>query len=273
MNNRINCTLALLVAASVSAVAGPDTSSTPDAKDMKGMQTMQTMESDAGMYVGIDGGADVAQHNGNNRTDFRGVSPGNAGTDFQYRGSNENNIGPIGGLKVGYNFESMALGGDFRLQPAVEVEGYYLGTRLADMNSFGPGDRFSVNGNINSAVLMLNSLVRLKTGTIFTPYIGAGAGVEFQTLTGPSFSEQDFGTDKLQHNSNDFAPAVQGIAGFDIELAKHWTLFTEYKFVVAIDPQFNTGDISFGGGNTYNLKYQPTYMADHVVSTGLKYSF
>jgi hypothetical protein len=42
---------------------------------------------------------------------------------------------------------------------------------------------------------------------------------------------------------------------------------------VAIDPEFNTGTVNFGDGSVYNLKYQPTYMGDHVVSTGIKYNF
>jgi opacity protein-like surface antigen len=270
MNKRFYWTLSLLTAASVAAVAGPD-APTPGAKDMKDMKSAQAMaESDAGFYVGLEGGADVAQDDGNNRADFRGETaffPPN--TDFSFRGRNDNHVGGYGGLKVGYNFESIPLGGDLRLQPAVEVEGSYLGTRLNEKGGVG-FDTAGVAGNLNSAAFMLNGLLRLKTGTIFTPYIGAGAGVEFQTLTDPVFIED--GSFKLQHDANDFAPAVQAIGGFDLQLAKHWTLFTEYKFLVAIDPEFNMGDLS-GFGVVYNSKYQPTYMGDHVVSTGIKYNF
>ena len=234
------------------------------------MQSPQMMtESDAGMYIGLEGGADVAQNDGNNRIDFRGF-----GDDFTFRGDNSNHVGAVGGLKVGYNFESFPLTSGIRLQPAVELEGMYIGTRVSARSSFGGGDNFSLSGDLNSAALMLNSLIRVKTGTCFTPYFGAGAGVEFQTFTDPVLNEPGFGDFRVQHDSNDFAPAVQAIGGFDIELAKHWTLFTEYKFIVAIDPEFNLGTVNFGGpADAFNTKYQPTYMGDHVVTTGVKYNF
>jgi len=270
MNKRINRTLTLLAFATLPVFAGPDA---PDAKDMKGMQSPQMMtESDAGPYIAVEGGADVAQDDGNNRIDFRGLTP-TAGSDFSYRGDNNDHVGAMGGLKVGYNFESFPVGSELKLQPAIEAEGFYLGSRVSASSTFGGSDYFSVHGDLNSAAFMINGLIRIKTGTIFTPYFGAGAGVEFQTFTDPMYTQTGFGSLKLEHNSNDFAPAVQAIGGFDLELAKHWTLFTEYKFIVAIDPEFNTGTVNFGDGSVYNLKYQPTYMGDHVVSTGIKYNF
>ena len=204
---------------------------------------------------------------------FRG-----GGNDFSYRGSNNDHIGGMGGLKVGYNFESLPVANHFAIQLALEGEAYYSGDRLSTRSSFGPGDGtsgdFSLHGNMNNVAAMINGLLRVKTGTCFTPYIGAGTGVEFLTFTQPVVSEVGFANEAPNHNANDFAPAVQAIGGFDIELAKHWTLFTEYKYLVAIDPEFNLGTINFGGpGAGFNTKYQPTYMGEHLLSTGIKYNF
>lgn len=248
----------------IAALAGP-----PDATEMKGMSRMDPTPCDCGFYVGAYGGANVSQDYGNARTDFTGP-----GGQFTYRGSASDHIGGVGGIKVGFNFESIPLGGDFRLQPAVEGDAFYVGTKTDVHSRFGPGDDFDVSGNMNNAVLMVNGLMRLKTGTFFTPYIGAGVGTEYISFSSPHLVEgAGFGNLPVEHNATDFAPAVQAIGGFDIEIARHWTLFTEYKYLVAIDPSLDFGNADFGGGTLFNLKLDPYELGQHLVTAGVKYNF
>jgi len=254
-----------LIAFMIAALAGP-----PDPKDMKGMADAGIRPCDGGMYVGAYGGANVSQDYGNARTDFTG--PGGL---FIYHGSTSDHIGGVGGVKVGYNFESVALGGGFRLQPAVEAEAFYLGTKTDVHSQFSPGDEFDLSGHMNNAAAMINGLVRLKTGTFFTPYIGAGIGAEFISFSSPQLEEEGPvfpGNRPVEHNSNVFAPAAQAIGGFDIEIAKHWTLFTEYKYLVAIDPSLDFGNADFGG-TLFNLKLDPNELGQHLVTAGVKYNF
>ena len=257
-------TVALLSLPAVSAFAGGPN---PDAKDMKGMSTME-MVSDAGVYVAAFGGANLAQGYANGRVDFTGP-----GGDFTYHGNNSNHVGAVGGIKVGYNFASIPVGGEFRLQPAVETEAFYVGTETNIHSNFGGSDDFDVKGHMNNAAFMLNGLVRLKTGTFFTPYVGAGIGTEYLTFTRPTVSEPSFDLNlHAEHNANAFAAAAQAIGGFDFEICKHWDLFTEYKYLVAIDPSLDFGNVNFGD-SAYNTKLDPSNIGQHIVTVGVKYNF
>jgi opacity protein-like surface antigen len=268
MNASMNKTIfvaALFAATAVAAFAGSDD------KDMKSVSAPEAVApSDAGVYLAAFGGADFAQDFNNGR-----VSNDGFGINFAYHTNNSNYVGGVGGLKVGYNFESFPLGGVFRLQPAVEGEAFYLGSKVNLTAHYPSGDPFNVEGHMSNAAFMVNGLLRLKTGTCFTPYIGAGIGVEYMTFSRPFSSEQGLfnGSYPVQKSADALAFAVQAIAGFDIEITKNWSFFTEYKFVGAIDPAFSFGQITFSPGTSYNLNVDSNCIEQHLATVGVKYQF
>ena len=284
---------AIFAAFSVSAHA--DT----DSKDMKQMAAVPPPPaSDAGFYVGVFGGVNFAQDYGNNRAEVSDPSilP-NVSLDL--RGTTHDDLGYVGGLKLGYNFESWDLGlGAFRIQPAIELEGFYQGCNLdSDYSTsirLGPYTTSAsgyLRGNLSTAAFFTNGIFRLKTGTIVTPYIGAGIGGEYLSLSnvkaGGQYRETSEGMgqvvtpDQTQvaagnggsnlPSEDDVVFAAQALGGFDIEIAAHWVVFTEYKYTVGFNPDFNFGEVVPGTG--LNAKFDPSTISQQSVNAGVKYNF
>jgi len=265
MNKCFLTTAVLLTAIAFSAYADDGT----DAKDMKELKmTPQIRPTDAGYYVAIDGGANFAQATGSKKV-YESQTGDGSNTTY---GSGSDSLGAVGGLKVGYNFESYDLGGGFGLQPAVEAEAYYLNSYSKQTYPATTAPRFAANGyreQYNDAAFMLNGLVRLKTGTFFTPYLGAGVGGEYISNSEATLYDFKSGAQFHLSGDDDFVFAVQGIAGFDIEVAKHWDIFTEYKFIAGIDPSLSNSNSRIN----YTAKYEPGYIGQHLITAGLKYNF
>ncbi len=272
----------LLSAVSLSAYAGTDVKDTKDTK-----QVAAESPSDAGFYVAVFGGANVAQDYGD-RHGTASAPPIFSTTDIKV--GSGSNVGGVGGLKFGYNFNSFAVDGDFRLQPAIEAEAFYLGTTphfnyhgstavgAATLTTDG-----TVKDNLDSAAFFVNGILRLKTGTIFTPYLGIGVGAEYMSLSSGNGTDVATVTtirgSTVAHGNgtvggdDDVVFATQGLAGFDIEVAKHWDIFTEYKFVAGIDPSFNLGTVGTFGGANITGKINPSYIGQHLITAGVKYNF
>lgn len=248
-----------------------------DAKDMKELKmTPEIRPTDAGFYVALDGGSNFAQVTDTKKV-VQSDSAAGVGTATSY-GTGSGGVGWVGGLKVGYNFESYDLGNGFGLQPAVEAEAYYLNSYTKQ--NYSTAGNYPANGfraQYNDGAFMLNGLVRLKTGTLFTPYLGAGVGGEYITNTSVTLYDPSANAKFPLSGADDFDFAVQGIAGFDIEVAKHWDFFTEYKFIAAIDPTLsnsvNVHGVPDVANGTYSAKYEPGYIGQHLITAGLKYNF
>jgi OmpA-OmpF porin, OOP family len=272
-----------LLAISVSAYAGTDS------KDMKQMAPAP-VPSDAGFYVAVFGGANVAQDYGD-RHGTASDSPLFSSVPLTI--SSGSNVGGVGGLKFGYKFDSIPLDPGMAVQPAVEAEAFYLGTTPhfnyhgtaaltpppTSLTTFG-----TVKDDLDSAAFFVNGIFRLKTGTIFTPYVGIGVGAEYLSLSSGNGTDVATVTNvrggvAVAHGNgpvggdDDVVFATQGLAGFDIEIAKNWDLFTEYKFVVGIDPSFNVGNVGTFGGTAVSGTINPSYIGQHLVTAGIKYNF
>jgi opacity protein-like surface antigen len=247
--------------------------------DMK--STSSTAESsDAGFYVGAFGGINASQSFEDGYT--KGTSPSAATAIASVQDADT--IGGAGGVKFGYHFDSYEIGGDFRLQPAVEVEAFYLGTRMdlhANVSQSNLPAAFSANakGNLDEAAFFVNGLVRFKNGSIFTPYVGGGIGGMYMSTSDvnfninaniPGLGSTNLRTLNSNLTSDDFVFATQAIVGCDVAIARHWDLFSEYKFVVAVDPSFNYSSITTSGDN-YDIN--PDFIFQHLFTVGIKYNF
>jgi len=262
----------LSVVMMVSAQAGTDY------KEMK--MSPELRPTDAGYYVGIYGGANLAQnYNTHTSIDPTATSFPSVGT-FKQGGSTSGDVGAVGGLKGGYNFESYQIDGDFMLQPAVEAEVFYLGSKAKTTFSYTgtPASTITETRNMDSVAFMLNGLIRFKTGSIFTPYLGAGIGAEYTQASNATLTSGTGSTNGGNNhvNADNVSPAVQGLIGCDIEVFKNWDLFTEYSYLVAINPQFSS--VNFSGldpigGNDNSYTFKSDYMGQHLINAGVKYNF
>lgn len=259
-----------ILATTVAAVAGSEM------KDTKEISAPE-VSSDAGAYIAIFGGANVAQNYDHPQAEASTPLLPGLGLNIDANHSG-NNVGGVGGIKFGYNFNSFPIGGDFRLQPATEVEAFYVGGKLNEtynQNIVGTAVNANLSGDENNAVVMLNGLLRLKTGTCVTPYIGAGLGAEYIDLSNirGSFNATGVGSGSTNFPStDDVSFAAQAIGGLDFALANHWSIFTEYKYLVAVDPRldFSAGSIA---GIGINGNFTSDFIGQHIVTAGLKYEF
>jgi len=252
------------------------TTSAMAGSDMKEIAPPQVSTSDAGTYIAVFGGANFAQDYGNKRTEVS--SPFLPGLAIDVRGTDSSDhIGGVGGIKFGYNFESIELGGDFRFQPAVEGEVFYLGTKQNvsyNQTVVGVPVSASITNDQNNVAFMVNGIGRFKTGTLVTPYVGAGIGAEYFDVTNASasISSPISGSVGLP-STNDITLALQGLIGVEFQLADHWSLFTEYKYLAAINPSFAFGNTASLGGIGIDGKFDPDYIGQHLGIAGIKYSF
>jgi opacity protein-like surface antigen len=256
---------ALAVALTLPVFAGTDTAPTvaSDSKDMKDVKQVAptVQQSDAGFYVAALGGVNFDTWYGNNRQTLSSRT----GSTISSQSDIDSGWGGVGGVKIGYNFESTSAG-FLLLQPAVELEGLYVGMNASNSaNVFGAGN--SEHFSTNSADVFLNGILRFKTGSIITPYIGLGVGGQYLTqhaVITPAAGGPITGLD-----TSDFDFAAQGLFGIDVAITEHLSLFTEYKFIEAIGTDAKNANV--GAGSTYRFK--PDQIQQNLITAGVKYTF
>jgi opacity protein-like surface antigen len=260
-------TASLLATLTVRCMAGVDSApgTPPDSKDMKDMkQTTQATESDAGFYVAALGGAQFDTQYGDNRQTLS-AGGANVGTNADIH----SHWGGVGGIKAGYNFESFPISDkmSLRLQPAVEAEALYIGDSSHATNVFIPGqnERFTSN----SGDFFVNGILRFKNSSRVTPYVGVGAGLQYITTHGTLDGGPPGNVPSTGLDTSDLDFAAQGLFGFDVAVANHISVFSEYKFIDAIGTDGKSTDAP--GGATYRFK--PDQVQQNLITAGVKYSF
>jgi hypothetical protein len=234
--------------------------------DMKDMNQVSPAmcPSDAGFYVGAYGGVNFSTNYGDRATTINGPGGGDVTPDNTHSG-----VGAAGGIKAGYNFQSFAACSAFRLQPAVEVEGVYIGM---DSKSQGGGGAFAYHDSTswNNAAGFVNGILRFKLNDQgfwgkLVPYVGVGVGAEYLT----SHTDLNLaGSHPGNVGDEDLDFAVQGLVGVDYNLNAHWALFTEYKLIEVIGADMKS---DIGGGNQYN--FHPDALGQNLATVGVKYNF
>jgi OOP family OmpA-OmpF porin len=108
----------------------------------------------------------------------------------------------------------------------------------------------ATSGRINNIDLMGNLLYDFQTGTRWTPYIGGGIGLA-------DVDSDHIGTLSNGGSINDSSAefAYQGIAGVSYQVADHWSVTTDYRYIGTTDPKFKTtagGTVNYGNAS-HNL--------------------
>jgi outer membrane protein OmpA-like peptidoglycan-associated protein len=150
------------------------------------------------------------------------------------------------GGEVGYAFHN-----GFR------VEGEASSRWSGDVNKVTGTNGTSTGGDIRNVAVMANGFYDFKTGTRFTPYIGAGVGVSVVD----AFAMGTIDNRALDSERTQFA--YQGIAGISTALDRNWALTVDYRYFRTTDPDFETniGDRA----RTQNVS--------HNAVIGLRYTF
>ena len=170
----------------LSGVALADTATTP--------VPAITEQAQRGLYLGIFGGGSASESTNMTQS---GIAFHTPPENVSVQGTSQSKTGGIGGLHLGYEWSEIPMGSasGWGLRPAVEIEGYYLGTsqsgglknpQAEPTVSIGH-HTFTDSSNLNMGVLLANAIFTFKTPwfkKIF-PYVGGVLAVQlhqFQML-------------------------------------------------------------------------------------------
>lgn len=106
------------------------------------------------------------------------VTDGNkqSGTfDYGWKSTNKNVFG--GGVSLGYNFDPI-----FNCPIRVEVEYLAFGNKKSEKSAQFGGELINYSHRLGVQSLMFNAYWDIKTGTRWTPYLGAGLGMGFLSM-------------------------------------------------------------------------------------------
>jgi opacity protein-like surface antigen len=223
-------------------------------------------------------------------------------------GHSDSKTSAMGGLHVGYEFSSISFGGNqsgWQLRPAVELEGYYLGSSMSGnlsnnnnepvVNSSDPAltniaaseHKFTDSFNLNMGVLLANSIFNLKTpwSSKILPYIGGGIGGAITSLSGANSTQTQGGEHTpYESNTNHFnsntnasgsAFAAQAKAGIRAEIIDHVSVFAEYRYLHVTESNYTFGSTEYGNqhAQTSNWNVGLGSMNFHTGVFGMRYEF
>jgi outer membrane protein OmpA-like peptidoglycan-associated protein/outer membrane protein W len=142
--------------------------------------------------------------------------------------------------------------GGYAWANGLRLEGEFLHNQY-DVKSI---NGIPANGHVTNDALFANGFYDIKTGTIFTPYVGAGIGPDFVRVG-------NVGTTGSALKGNTVVGAYQGIAGVAAQLDPNWAVTADYRYISSFDPKV---DMTRGGeGRISN--------ASHNIILGVRYSF
>jgi opacity protein-like surface antigen len=149
------------------------------------------------------------------------------------------------GLVGGYSYDIFRLEGEL----------FYKSNDVDKISSLGVS--LSGDGDVTAMGVMINAYYDFKTGTPFTPYIGAGIGFA-------QVSANDVGAfGVVLVDDDDTVFAYQAIAGVGYSISNALTLDLMYKYFATTDPEFN--DVV---GDPIESEY-----SSHNVMVGLRFNY
>jgi opacity protein-like surface antigen len=139
---------------------------------------------------------------------------------------------------------------------AVEGEFAYRQNGIDQEQLFGM--TIPIDGFERSYALMANGYYRVNTGTMVTPYIGAGVGGALLSIDAESVGGN--------FSDTDFQFAYQAMAGLALEITPQLDAGLEYRYFATTTPSFS--DVTGGNPVTVN----PDYNTHNILLT-LTYQF
>lgn len=184
-----------------------------------------------------------------------------------------------GAFAVGYDFDKQ-----FKIPVRAELEYAFFSEVDAKGNrSVSPGvihtsERYSLKQESQVQTLMLNAYYDIKTGTPWTPYVGAGMGFAFidsKTKGDVHFTDPgtsgSFGTSSSSNMNTNLAWNVGAGLGWDA--TDFMTVDLGYRFVGLGESKGSSTNINDGLGNSGTLRGRVNEMYMHQVMLGLRFTF
>jgi len=186
------------------------------------------------------------------------------------------NLGFYAAAKVGYDFAvrdvQLAFGGPTPMRTAMELEGSYLGTYEKIPLQNGTTAAGTESYNLSAYAVMLNGLIKFEDLPV-TPYFGGGVGASVLY----SYNHKIIGTAgnaiTTTTSANNVCLALQAIVGLERNIYENLSVFIEYKFLAYMDVQFSYGNESSANGSPGGSNSSNNFMANQIISSGLKWSF
>lgn len=207
-----------------------------------------------GVYIGIKGGYEYKDHSKGDVTDSNAAATNNNATNQSWSSKSGYTIGGA----IGYNFAGAGV--------PVRAEAEYLyhdQFKYSANNATSGGATGSFTSKIDIHTLFANVYYDFKTGTAFTPYVGAGLGIAWiNQKVASTFQGWTAGTSDGSYDATSFAWNLGAGVGYSLtdniilDLGYRYTNFGDAKKV-------DNGRISF----------QAKDLQAHEALLGLRYQF
>ncbi|MDR2463490.1 MAG: outer membrane beta-barrel protein [Verrucomicrobiales bacterium] len=162
------------------------------------------------------------------------------------------------GLSGGFKYGFVTKTSDELIAVALEIE--LLNTTLFDVYGTAKvGSGKTDKLDLYTTALMFNPILGFQLDGPVVPYVGCGLGGAYIIASG---SKGRYGDYWKTHDA--LAMAVQGIAGVDFYVTKRWSIYTEYKYLGLIGPDFRDN------GNSIKVD---GILNNHLVTAGAKFYF
>jgi len=276
------------------------------------VNTLQAAErTQRGLYLGLFGGGSTSDNSDFTQSGvaFKRKPPDehDYNLNVEVKGSSGSQTGALGGLHIGYEFLEIPMGNAYSgwgLRPAVELEGYYLGTSQSGVLSnpqteiavpvggvgnynFAAGTHvFKDSFNLDRGVLLANSVFTFKTpwATTIFPYLGAGVGAAITSISGADSAQYSPGTPELSpyinhFNSNTHASsssfATQAKVGIRAEIWDHVAVFAEYRYLYVSATNYTFGATVYPGIHSETTAWDSHFGSTNFHSgvLGIEYGF
>jgi opacity protein-like surface antigen len=121
----------------------------------------------------------------------------------------------------------------FRVDGTLDYEwpGQFRGNLPCPVANCGAGPLYSTEfAKISAWTGLINGYVDLGTYGTITPYVGAGVGFSYITTSDVNFINPD-GSQGSWSGASKWNLAWALMAGFGVDLSKHWTLDVNYRYL------------------------------------------
>ncbi len=237
-----------------------------------------TEQGQKGWYFGLFGGGSISDHGNFTQSGiaYKRLGDGQATANYDLyvdtKGRTHSKAGVLGGLHVGYEWAEIPFtdnaSSGWGLRPALEVEGYYLGTSqsgylanpsaepavwhgvVEDSHSLAAGTHTFKNAfKTDMGVLLTNIVLTFKTPWAHKiyPYIGGGIGAAITSLSDGDSRQIDPAAEPTINHFNAHTSAssssfaVQGKAGLRAEIMEHLAIFAEYRYLHVTATNYTLG--------------------------------
>lgn len=189
------------------------------------------------------------------------------------------------GLQVGYQwraFQDEKNPDSWLMRPAVEFEGYYIGTSTKPiLGSQTPlANRFQNKFPINAGTLLASGVLHFYENekVKFHPYFGGAVGAAVLTahdassfLVLPAQNSNNFSS---KTTATGWSFAAQAKLGLMYDINQNFKIFAEYRFLYLTPTNFEFGNTSYSSTtNTSNWKVRFGNMYINLGDIGVSYYF